>query len=210
MPDGLARADRLQRQLDFICEIDQLKRVTRRTFLMDASRRENSAEHSWHLAMMALLLTEYSNEPVDAERVVRMVLVHDLVEIGAGDTYAYGGAHPEETRAREEQAARELFAMLPAEQGEALMKLWRDFDEERSAEARFARALDRLMPLLHNYFTRGISWREHGVTAEEVRRRMAPMREGSRTLWELAESIIDRAVQEGLLPDTSPGGATSG
>ncbi len=194
--------DRLSAQLGFILEIDRLKAVLRRTYLVDGSRRENSAEHSWHLAMMALLLVEHAGQPLNLERLVQLVLVHDLVEIGAGDTYAYGGADPVETRQREAEAAEDLFGKLPDDQGRAMLALWEEFDAGRTPEARFARALDRLMPLLHNVHTRGRSWQEHGVAADQVRARIGPMREGSETLWRVAEGLVDQAVQEGLLPET--------
>lgn len=195
-------ADRLSTQLAFILEIDRLKTVIRRTYLVDGSRHENSAEHSWHLAVMALLLVEHAEAPVNLERLVQLVLIHDLVEIGAGDTYAYAGVDAEATREREEKAARELFIEgLPDDQGRAMLALWHEFDTGKTPEARFARTLDRLMPLLHNFHTGGRSWKAHGVTADQVRARMLPMRDGSEVLWRYAEDLVDQAVLEGMLPE---------
>ena len=195
-------ADRLSTQLAFILEIDRLKTVIRRTYLVDGSRHENSAEHSWHLAVMALLLVEHAEAPVNLERLVQLVLIHDLVEIGAGDTYAYAGVDAEATREREEKAARELFIEgLPDDQGRAMLALWHEFDTGKTPEARFARTLDRLMPLLHNFHTVGRSWKAHGVTADQVRARMLPMRDGSEVLWRYAEDLVDQAVLEGMLPE---------
>ena len=191
--------DRLQRQIRFILEIDALKGVLRRTYLPGADRPENSAEHSWHVAVMAVLLAEHANETVDVARVVRMLLIHDVVEVDAGDTYVYDTAGAEAKAEREVRAADRVFGLLPVDQGRELRALWEEFEEGRTAEARFAAALDRLMPVLHNVHTEGRSWREHGITADRVIARNARMSEGSEALWEYARSLIEDAVEKGHL-----------
>jgi putative hydrolase of HD superfamily len=196
--------DRLQRQIRFILEIDALKGVLRRTYLPGADRPENSAEHSWHVAVMAVLLAEHANEPVDVARVVRMLLIHDVVEVDAGDTYVYDTAGAEAKAEREVRAADRVFGLLPEDQGRELRALWEEFEEGRTAEARFAAALDRLMPVLHNVHTEGRSWREHGITADRVIARNARMSEGSEALWEYARSLIETAVAQGHLAPPRP------
>lgn len=190
--------DRLARQLQFIIEIDKLKSVYRRTYLIDGARNENSAEHSWHLALLAIVLAEHANEPLDVSKVVKMVLVHDIVEIDAGDTYIYG-AQGDKTE-RERLAAERIFGLLPPDQEAEFRGLWEEFESGATAEARFATALDRFVPQLHNYHTQGRSWKEHGITAERVLTRNVEMSHGSVTLWEWTQILIERAVTEGLLP----------
>jgi putative hydrolase of HD superfamily len=195
---------RLARQLAFLLEIDRLKAVIRRTYITDGSRRENSAEHSWHLALMAITLTEHAAEPgLDVPHVVRMVLVHDLVEIDAGDTFIYDTAGAETKTEREQAAADRIFALLPPDQRDELRALWDEFEEQATPEARFAGALDRLMPMLHNYVTRGGSWREHGITADRVLARNGPvLRAGSPSLYEAARAMMDEAIRLGfILPE---------
>jgi putative hydrolase of HD superfamily len=192
-------ADRLEQQIRFILEIDALKRVLRRSYLLGGDRLENSAEHSWHVAVMAVLLTEYSNQPVDTSRVVRMLLIHDIVEVDAGDTYVYDAAGAEGRAEREARAADRLFGMLPEDQGRELRALWQEFEDESTADARFAAALDRLMPVLHNAYTAGRSWREHGITADRVIDRNASIALGSGALWEFARALIEGAVASGHL-----------
>jgi putative hydrolase of HD superfamily len=190
--------DRLERQLRFILEIDRLKSVYRRTYLVDGSRRENSAEHSWHLALLAMTLAEHSNEPLDVGKVIRMVLIHDIVEIDAGDTFIYDA---EGNKAeREEKAAERIFGLLPPDQEREFRDLWNEFEAAVTPESRFANALDRFMPQLHNYHDRGRVWKEHGITAERVLTRNAEMSRGSMTLWEWTQELIARAEEEGLFP----------
>ena len=190
--------DRLARQLQFILEIDKLKSIYRRTYLVDGARHENSAEHSWHLAMLAMVLAEHANESLDVSKVVRMVLVHDIVEIDAGDTYIYGDQG--DKAEREGRAADRIFGLLPPDQEAEFRGLWEEFESGATAEARFAAALDRFVPQLHNYHTQGRSWKEHGITAERVLLRNEEMSSGSVTLWEWTQILIERAVAEGLLP----------
>jgi putative hydrolase of HD superfamily len=194
------RHDRFEKQLQFVLEIDKLKSVYRRTYLLNADRSENTAEHSWHLAMMAILLAEHANEPVNVSRVVRMVLIHDIVEIDAGDTYYYDPVASVDKAERERRAADRLFGMLPSDQGSELRELWEEFEACRTADARFAAALDRFIPQLHNYHTKGKSWSEHGITADRVLEGNASMAGGSVKLWECAQSLLNDAVAKGFLP----------
>lgn len=197
---NLAEGGRLVRQLDFLREIDRLKTVLRQTVLTDKSRRENSAEHSWHLAVMAGLLQEHANEPgLDVGRVIRMVLIHDIVEIDAGDTFAYDTAGHADKAEREERAAERLFGLLPDDQRAEIMDLWREFEDRTTPEAKFAAALDRLQPMIHNYLTEGHTWRQHGITAGQVLARNRHIAEGSEALWRFAEQMINDAVDKGYL-----------
>ncbi len=190
---------RLDQQLNFIVEIDRLKSVMRRSLLCDASRRENSAEHSWHLAAMAALLVEYAGEQVDLLRVFKMLLVHDVVEIDAGDTYAYDPKANESRELREHQAAERIFGLLPPDQADEVRHLWDEFEAGNTAEARYALALDRLQPLLLNFHSGGLSWKQHGVTAEAVLKRMQPIKAGTPELWRVVEDMVEEATQSGAL-----------
>jgi putative hydrolase of HD superfamily len=194
-----ASAERFERQIDFILEIDKLKTVIRRTYLLNTDRAENTAEHSWHLAIMAILLAEHANEPVDIAKVVKMVLVHDIVEIDAGDTYFYDSTAALDKADRERAAADRIFGILPMDQGKELRELWDEFECGQTAEARFALALDRFIPQLHNYHTQGRSWTEHGITVDRVLERNASMAEGSLRLWDCARALLDDAVAKGFL-----------
>jgi putative hydrolases of HD superfamily len=193
-------AERLNQQIRFIREVDKLKQVYRQTLLMDGSRYENDAEHSWHLALAALLLAEYAEDrSVDMARVVKMILVHDLVEIDAGDTYCYDAEANQTRPAREAKAAERLFGLLPSDQADEMRGLWAEFEARTTPEARFAAGLDRLQPLLHNYVTGGVTWRDHGVRASQVRERNRHMSEGSKALWEFAQGLIDESIAKGYL-----------
>jgi putative hydrolase of HD superfamily len=192
---------RLAQQIAFIVEIDQLKQVLRKTRLMDGSRHENSAEHSWHLALMAIVLAEHAVEPVDLGRVVAMLLVHDLVEIDAGDTFAFDVEANLSKVEREIAAAERVFGLLPGEQATALRRLWDEFELGETAEARFAVALDRLEPLLCNAHNEGGTWREHAVRQAAVARRMAPISIGAPGLWPLVSQVIESAVQAGQIAE---------
>ena len=190
---------RLDQQLAFIIEIDKLKTVLRQTLLMDASRRENSAEHSWHLAVMAMLLTEHAAEPVDVARVMKMLLVHDVVEVDAGDTFAYDPAANVGKHEREQRAADRLFNLLPDEQGREVRALWDEFEARQSAESKYANAIDRLQPLLHNSRTQGGTWRLHGVSKEQVLARMEPVRVGMPQAYAVVQQIVEHAVRAGWI-----------
>ncbi|HIH98108.1 MAG TPA: HD domain-containing protein [Thermoplasmata archaeon] len=191
---------RLKRQIEFIVEIDKLKNVYRQTFLINGSRKENDAEHSWHLAMMAILLSEYAEEKkIDILRIVKMVLIHDLVEIDAGDTYCYDVEKNKSKKEREKKAANRLFRLLPRDQGKEYLRLWGEFERNETPEACFAAALDRLQPLIHNYLTEGKSWIEHGVTSGQVIARNKHIKKGAPILWDYAEQIIRDSVNKGYL-----------
>jgi putative hydrolase of HD superfamily len=196
------KKDRLQRQLSFIIEIDKLKEILRRTYLMNGSRRENDAEHSWHIALMAVLLSEYAeSEQITILRVVKMLLVHDLVEIYAGDTYAYDEEAYKDKVEREAAAAERIFSILPSDQAEELRSLWEEFEEHRSPDSRFATAMDVLQPLLHNYETKGLAWKHHGTVRSQVMRRLGLIQDGSLKLWGLAKRLVDDAVKKGYLTE---------
>jgi len=194
--------NRLAAQLRFIVEADRLKTVLRRTWLTDGSRRENSAEHSWHLALMAVLLSDHAPAGSDLSRVVRMLLVHDVVEIDAGDTFAYDAGANRDRAAREQAAADRLFGLLPPDQAVELRSLWDEFEAGETPDARFALALDRLQPLLQNVHSDGGTWRTHGVTREQVLERMRPIEAVSAEVWRYVEGVIDRVWAVGWLRDT--------
>lgn len=188
--------------MGFLTEIDKLKKIQRRTLLLDKSRYENDAEHSWHLAMMILCLAEHSDFPdLDILRCLKMVLVHDLVEIDAGDTYAFDEEANLDKEARELAAADRLFALLPTDQGEEFRNLWDEFEARSTPESRFANAVDRMQPLLHNCLTGGIEWRKNGVRFHQVIKRCQPIEDGSVALWELMEGHIKDAVSDGILKE---------
>ena len=191
---------RLDQQLRFIAEIDELKGVLRQTMLAGPGRRENSAEHSWHLATMALTLAEHAPPGTDISKVISMLLIHDLVEIDAGDLFAYADdALQQRQEEAERAAAQRIFGLLPAAQGAALHGLWEEFEERVSPEARFARALDRLQPMLANLKADGGTWREHGITADQVLVKVALIEDGSATLGRYASDLVADAVRAGLL-----------
>ena len=190
---------RLRGQLDFIIEIDKMKNVFRRTLIMDGSRHENDAEHSWSLAMMAMTLAEYAAEPIDLDRAVKMTLVHDLVEVYAGDTFAYDTESNKTKEKREKEAADRLFALLPAEQGNEFRGLWEEFDAMETPDSRFAAAVDRLEPLMCNHLTEGHTWVKYDVTADSIYQRMAPIKTALPKLWEYVESIIAAGIERGYI-----------
>ena len=194
------QSSRLAQQIQFIVEIDKLKRVLRQTLLMDGTRQENSAEHSWHLAMMAIVLAEYAPSPaIDVLHVIKMLLVHDLVEIDAGDTFCYDVPGYQDKAAREAAAAARLFGMLPEGQGTELWGLWKEFEASETDTARFAVALDRLQPLLHNQQTEGGTWRIHGITGDRVLERVRPIKEGAPALWPYVQQVIEDCIVAGYL-----------
>ncbi|MDC5821557.1 HD domain-containing protein [Vibrio europaeus] len=192
--------DRLEKQLALLMELEQLKSVLRRTRVKSAEGRlENSAEHSWHVALMAILMEEHANEPVNIARVVKMLLLHDVVEIDAGDTFVYDVAATAEQEQKELDAAHRLFGMLPEEQGQSLLQLWLEFESAQTADAKFAKALDRIIPMLLNYHNQGQSWQEHGVTRHQALTINQKIEFGSQALWDKAKQIIDDATNKGWL-----------
>ena len=191
--------ERLQKQLDFILEIDKEKNIFRQTHLSGHGRNENDAEHAWHMAIMAYLLQEYSNERIDVARVMLMCLIHDVVEIDAGDTYAYDAEGLKTQKAREEAAKERLYSMLPEDQKADLTAIFDEFEERKTPEAKFARALDNLQPLLLNNSNDGEDWRNHDVTAEKVYERQSRTREGSEKLFEVTDKILKENIAKGNL-----------
>jgi putative hydrolase of HD superfamily len=197
----MVRDARLGQQLTFLVEIDRLKSVLRQTTLCDGSRHENSAEHSWHLAAMAGILAEYAPPGVDWTRLIRMLLVHDIVEIDAGDAFAYDATANVGRVEREQLAAERIFSLLPAEQATELRDLWEEFEAQTTIEAKVAAAFDRLQPLLNNYSARGGSWRAHGVTRSQVLWRMDPIRESLPAIWPAVLQIISVSCEAGYILD---------
>ena len=193
--------DRLKEQIDFILEIDKMKEILRQNYLADGSARENDADHSWHLAMMALVLSEYSNEKVDVTRVVSMVLTHDLVEIDAGDTYAYDEAGALTKEKREKAAADRIFGILPKEQGTWMRGLWDEFEACNTPESKFAHVLDNSLPLFLNHAAGGISWKEHKVKRSQIYKRNRITGDGSAKIWEYMQELIDQHVEKGHVID---------
>jgi putative hydrolases of HD superfamily len=194
-------SNHLLAQIHFLLEIDKLKEILRQSYLTRSGRRENSAEHSWHVALMAVILAEHANVAVDVLKVVKMLLIHDIVEIDAGDAYIYDDAAQHAKAAREQEAATRLFGLLPPTQAQELRELWQEYEQRLSPEARFGAALDRLMPMLHNYHTQGRSWQEHGIHSSQVYARNAHIAEGSQTLWQYARTLIEEAVQKNYLSE---------
>ncbi len=194
------KGERFKRQIEFILEADKLKRISRRTTLLDVSRQENSAEHSWHIALILLVLSEYADEDnLDLLQVIKLLLAHDLVEIDADDTYCYDEIGGRGQKMRETKAADRIFNILPPDQTDAFRALWDEYEEKDTPESKFANALDRLQPFLHNYFTRGHTWQKHGIRKNQVITRMQPVDDGSRFLWDYVSGLIDDAVEKGFL-----------
>lgn len=191
--------ERLKKQLDFALEIDKEKNIFRQTHLSGHGRNENDAEHAWHMAIMAYLLREYSNEPVDITRVMLMCLIHDVVEIDAGDTYAYDTEGLKTQKAREEAAKERIYSLLPEDQKKELAAIFDEFEESKTPESKFAHAMDNLQPLMLNNSNDGGDWREHGVSAKQVYGRQDRTKEGSEKLYEITEQIIKKHVEKGNL-----------
>ncbi len=191
---------RFKKQVEFILEVDKLKHILRQTLLMDRSRRENSAEHSWHIALLVFVLAEYSKESdVDLLHVVKMLLIHDLVEIDAGDTYCYDDKGRQDQARRETIAADRIFGLLPDDQVAGFRALWDEFERRETPESKFANALDRVQPFLHNYFTDGQTWQENNINSRQVHERMRPVKDGAPDLWDYVNALIGDAVKKGFL-----------
>ncbi|QOS99075.1 HD domain-containing protein [Brevibacterium sp. JNUCC-42] len=192
---------RIEQQLQFLREIDQMKHIYRQTLLLNGSRRENDAEHSWHVAMLAIVLQEHASDTeVDLLRVIKMLLLHDIVEIDAGDTYVYDEQGNLDKEVREQAAAKRIYALLPEDQELELKGLWAEFEQRNTPEAHFAAALDRFQPLLFNYYTEGAIWKTNHITRDQVIKRVKqPIQEGSESLWTYAEELINSAVEKGYL-----------
>jgi putative hydrolase of HD superfamily len=198
LPYGSAR---LHQQISFIVELDKLKHVLRQNLVIDKSRPENVAEHSWHLGIMAVILAEFATPGIDILRVLKMLLIHDIVEIDAGDTFLYDTAGKADQAAREAQAAVRLFGLLPENQRMELRALWDEFEKRQTADAMFAKALDRFAPLLHNYYTEGSTWRRMGIAADQVRVRNSMIADGSELLWQAVQRLIADGISRGYLEE---------
>ena len=196
--------DRLKQQLDFILEIDQEKNILRQTHLSHHGRRENDAEHAWHMTIMAYLLKEYANEPIDIAKVMMMCLLHDVVEIDAGDTYAYDEVGKQTQQAREAAAKERIYSLLPDDQKQELQALFDEFEARQTPESKFAHAMDNLQPLLLNDSNQGSDWKEHPVTATQVDQRQIQTKDGSDVLFDLTDQILKKNIADGNLPDTTP------
>lgn len=193
-------SERMEKQIEFIVTIDALKDIYRQSVTIANKRHENDAEHSWHLAVMAMLLAEYAEEPdLDITKVMKMVLIHDLVEIYAGDTYCYDEKGNEDKEEREKEAADRLFSLLPEDQAKWMMELWREFEEMETKEAAFAATLDRFQPLLLNYNTNGHTWQRPGITSAKVLKRTEIAKERVPRLYEYIERLIERSIEKGIL-----------
>lgn len=193
--------ERLEKQKEFILEVDKAKNIFRHTHLSNNGRRENDAEHSWHMALMAFVLQEHANEELDMIRVLKMILIHDLVEIDAGDTYAYDDAGNETKRAREEVAADRIFGLLPSDQEQDFRALWEEFEENKTPEAMYAHVMDNFQPLSLNDSNGGGDWKVNGIKKAQVLKRNEKTAEGSKAIWECMEAMINKNVEAGNIID---------
>ncbi len=193
--------DKLEQQMQFLLELDKQKEIERQTYLASGKRKEGDAEHAWHLAVMAFLLADYANEKIDVLKTVKMVLLHDVVEIDAGDTYAYDTTGNQTKRFREEKAADRIYGMLPEEQKQECRALWEEFERGETPEAKFANTLDKVQPVLLNDASGGISWREHGIEKSQIMERNAHTQEGSGALWEYAHRLIEENAAKGNIKE---------
>lgn len=193
------QTDNLLKQIEFIKEIDKIKYIQRRTSLFNSNRRENDAEHSWHLAMMALVMAEHANEPIDILKVIKMVLIHDIVEIDSGDIFIYDTEKNHDNTEEELKAANRIFGILPKEQAEELIALWTEFEMGETNEAKFAKSIDRLEPLMQNASNNGGTWQEFDVPYSKVIEKKQGIQDGSRTLWGYAKDLIDDSASKGIL-----------
>lgn len=191
---GMITMTRLEKQMKFIEEVDQLKTIVRQNYIADGSRRENDAEHSWHLALMCVVLSEYSNEDIDLAKTMAMLLFHDIIEIDAGDTYAYDPEANTSKKERELKAAQRIFNILPEDQAKYFRALWDEFEEAKTPEAKFAHTLDKLQPIILNSKSQGKSWREHQVKASQIYERNKRTHEGSESLWKYAEEVLKENI----------------
>jgi len=191
--------DRLKQQIDFIKEIDKLKYIQRKTKLFNSDRHENDAEHSWHLAMMVLVLAEHANEPIDVLKVLKMVLIHDIVEIDAGDTFLFDTKKSHSNTEEELKAAKRIFGLLPEKQAKEFINIWEEFEAFETAEAKFARSIDHFEPLLQNASNKGGTWAEFNVPYDTVIEKKKVMKEGAETVWNYAKNLLDDCVEEGKL-----------
>jgi putative hydrolase of HD superfamily len=189
-----------KRQIDFIKEVDKIKSIYRKTIIVDGSKYENDAEHSWHVALAAIVLKEYvDDKELNIEKVLKMSLIHDMIEIDAGDTFAYGNMEPSEKYKKEKQAAIRIFSILPEIQRDEFISLWEEFEQGISNDARYANALDGLLPILHAYYTKGLQWKRLGITSEKILSKNSKIEKVSKTLWECIKYIIEDSVEKDYL-----------
>ena len=193
------QTNKLEKQIAFIKEIDKVKYILRQSTLFNSDRRENDAEHSWHLAVMAIVLAGYSDKPIDLLKVLKMVLIHDIVEIDAGDTFIYSTTKDHDNTEEELAAAKRIFGILPAEQAEELIAIWKEFEAAETDEAKFAKSLDRFEPLLQSATNNGGTWVEHDVPYHKVYDVNKAIKNGSTTLWDYAENLLNKSVEKGFL-----------
>lgn len=192
-------SERLLKDIEFIVELDKMKTILRQTTLVDKSKRENDAEHSWHISVMAMILSEYANEEIDICKVIKMLLIHDLVEIYAGDTFCYDVEGNKDKNERELKAADKIFGMLDKDKGMELKKLWEEFEQMETKEALFAASMDRLQPFFNNYFSGGGTWKKFDVSKKEIYKRIAPLKESSNELWDFTKNMIEDAYDRGYI-----------
>jgi len=191
--------DRLNKDIQFILELDKMKSILRQTSLIDGSRNENDAEHSWHIAVMAMVLSEYANKEIDVCKAIKMLLVHDIIEIYAGDTFCYDTEANKSKKERELEAADRIFGILDQDKGRKIRELWEEFEEMKTDEAIFAAAMDRMQPLFSNYYSGGGTWKKYNVKREQVYKRMEPIKYASKQLWEFTVSMIEDAIEKGYI-----------
>lgn len=191
--------ERIKKDIEFIVELDRMKTILRQTSLIGEDRREDDAQHSWHIAVMTMVLSEYSNDEFDVNRAIKMLLIHDLVELYAGDTFCYDAAANLDKRDRELQAADKIFGMLGDEKGLFFRALWDEFEGMKTPEAKFAASMDRLQPMLNNYYNDGGTWRKFGVAHQDVIKRISPLKGTSDQLWQFVEDMLEDAYQRGLI-----------
>lgn len=191
--------ENLLKEIEFIIELDKMKNIFRQTSIIDKSRRENDAEHSWHVAIMSIILSEYADDDIEVYRVMKMLLVHDLIEIYAGDTFCYDEIGNRDKIEREERAAYKLFNILPENKGKKVKELWEEFEKMETKESLFANSMDRLQPFLMNYYSDGGTWEKYDISKEQVLKRAEPIKRSSKKLWEFAEGLIEDSVKKGYI-----------
>lgn len=198
----MSQDNRLNQQMNFIIEADKLKEILRQTYTTKKTRQENSSEHSWHIALMAIVLSEYAKNPkINLFKVVKMLLIHDIVEIDAGDTFAYDKQGQKTQHLRENKAAKRIFNLLPTDQAKNLQTLWREFEECQTPNAQFANAIDRIQPLINNYYTNGLAWQKNNVKVHQIEPRNKAIKQATPQLWEYAKALIEKAVKQGILEE---------
>lgn len=199
MGDDNLKNERLLKDIEFIVELDKMKTILRQTSLINEDRQEDDAQHSWHISVMAMILSEYANEDIDSFKVIKMLLIHDLVEIYAGDTFCYDEIGNQDKKERELVAADKIFGMLAEDKGMELRALWDEFEEMKTPEALFAASMDRLQPMLNNYFNDGGTWQKFDVPQSDIYKRIGPVKESSDELWKFVEDMLEDALEKGLI-----------